>query len=190
MRMDSQKLFFSLGSSPSSLLNLRRKALPRSIFFLFFFFSMVTCLKSCFDDHVFVGRDLTFRDNTSHQQTDLFFGDAPVGGTTAIISPRYMTAIRSESSMISSNSGETSKTAQPSSRFGLYDCGYIQWSRHQARGLVVRRPKLNWSGKFTGNNYFLLVSTGKRTNRCEGSGCANVEVLDQLHRVFHDLVIA
>ena len=51
--------------------------------------------------------------------------------------PRYMTAIRSESDMISSSSGETSSTAQPWSRFSM-----SRWWMYSMD--PTSRPRVGW----------------------------------------------
>ena len=95
--------------------------------------------------------------------------------TTATISPRYITATRSDSSRTSSSSADTSRMAAPASRLAM------TW-RWMNSMLPTSRPRVGWSriegrelaAELAGHDRLLLVPAGQRAGRRRsrtGSGC-------------------
>ena len=98
-----------------------------------------------------------------HQQADLVLVGRPAVDASPTIRPRYMTAIRSDSSRTSSSSAETSRTAVPASRFA------IAW-RWMNSMLPTSRPRVGWSRmssfsvavELAGDDDLLLVAARQR----------------------------
>ena len=101
--------------------------------------------------------------------------------SVATSSPRYITAIRSDSSRTSSSSAETSRIAAPASRISIAR----RWMNSM---LPTSRPRVGWSrtsslgsrAELAGHDRLLLVAAGQRVGGDGRRGRPDVEALDQL----------
>ena len=86
--------------------------------------------------------------------------------TTATISPRYITAIRSDISSTSSSSAETSRTAVPASRLAIdlavdeLDAADVEAARR-----LVEHEQLQVAVELAGDDDLLLVAARQRAGR-------------------------
>ena len=75
-----------------------------------------------------------------------------------MIRPRYITAMRSDSAMISSNSDETSSTASPRSRFSMMRVDVLDGADIQAARRLDGDQQLDRPRELARHDHLLLVA--------------------------------